>query len=163
MTLTQTWLRYAHCVGRTSESIGGHVVPVACCPDALASEAGNALIVVSTIERNITDEFELGDLKYDENGLGRVEDAVERALIEGLRAPPFVATYYDSADGRRHFSLRSTDASPFHCGDTARALAERFTEIGRRPSDPKWFGKTFSGGGHKNAAGFTAPLGWEGE
>lgn len=54
----------------------------------------------------------------------------------------------DKIDGRRHFSLRSTDASPFHCGDAARHLGER---LGR------------SGGGHKNAAGFDAPLGWEGE
>lgn len=51
----------------------------------------------------------------------------------------FGATYFDSANGRK-FSLRSV-------GDVDVAkIAERY-----------------GGGGHKNASGFTVPLGWEGD
>lgn len=52
----------------------------------------------------------------------------------------FAATYYDAPDGRR-FSLRSTDA-----GLDVSAIA-----------------KQYGGGGHRNASGFKARLGWEGE
>jgi len=54
---------------------------------------------------------------------------------------PFAACYMDTPDGRV-FSLRSR-------GDQAVDVSE----IAQR----------FGGGGHKNAAGFTAPIGWEGE
>lgn len=49
------------------------------------------------------------------------------------------ATYFDSPEGRK-FSLRSV-------GDI----------------DVTVMAKKYSGGGHKNAAGFTVPIGWEGE
>jgi uncharacterized protein len=55
--------------------------------------------------------------------------------------PPFSATYYDGADGKRHFSLRS---SPY--GADVGAIA-----------------KSYGGGGHEHAAGFDMPIGWEGE
>lgn len=51
----------------------------------------------------------------------------------------FSATYYDGADGRRHFSLRSPEG-----GADVGAMAKRH-----------------GGGGHEHAAGFDAPLGWE--
>lgn len=54
---------------------------------------------------------------------------------------PFAAGYYDMADGRRKFSLRRRDGD-FDCSALAAA---------------------YGGGGHKPAAGFTAPSGWEGE
>jgi uncharacterized protein len=59
-------------------------------------------------------------------------------LAEGER---FAATYYDGQDGR-HFSLRSR-------GDSGDDVAE--------------VAKLYGGGGHRNAAGFRVPLGWEGE
>lgn len=51
----------------------------------------------------------------------------------------FAATYTDTADGRK-FSLRSV--GEFDVSKVA---------------------QQFGGGGHKNAAGFTVPIGWEGE
>lgn len=58
----------------------------------------------------------------------------------------FAAAYFDAANGDRVFSLRSR--GNFDVG----ALAKRMGET---------LGTT--GGGHKNAAGFRAPRGWEGE
>jgi nanoRNase/pAp phosphatase (c-di-AMP/oligoRNAs hydrolase) len=62
------------------------------------------------------------------------------------RAAPFAAAYFDHADGHRVFSLRSR--GDFDVGALARQVG---VSLG------------FSGGGHKAAAGFRAPLGWEGE
>lgn len=54
---------------------------------------------------------------------------------------PFVASYFDRADGRRQFSLRSLDDG----ADVAQIAAR------------------YGGGGHVHAAGFLAPCGWEGD
>lgn len=54
--------------------------------------------------------------------------------------PDFAASYYDRADGQRVFSLRSI-------GDF----------------DVSEIAKIYGGGGHKNAAGFSVPKGWEGD
>jgi oligoribonuclease NrnB/cAMP/cGMP phosphodiesterase (DHH superfamily) len=54
---------------------------------------------------------------------------------------PFAATYFDLGDGRRQVSLRSSDAG----------------------LDVSEIAKKYGGGGHRNAAGFNAPGGWEGE
>ena len=59
-------------------------------------------------------------------------------LAEG---EPFGACYMDTPDGRV-FSLRSH---------------------GEQAVDVSEIAKAYGGGGHKNAAGFTAPIGWEGE
>lgn len=56
--------------------------------------------------------------------------------------PPFAACYWDTPDGRV-FSLRSDD-----------------TQGG---ADVSEIAKSYGGGGHKNAAGFTMPIGWEGD
>lgn len=56
-----------------------------------------------------------------------------------LEPPAFAATYYDGANGR-FFSLRS-----------------------RGEFDVSEIAKKYGGGGHKNASGFTMPIGWEGE
>jgi oligoribonuclease NrnB/cAMP/cGMP phosphodiesterase (DHH superfamily) len=53
---------------------------------------------------------------------------------------PFAATYYDTKGGVRAFSLRS-----------------------RGDFDVSEIAKRYGGGGHKNAAGFAMPLGWEGD
>lgn len=53
---------------------------------------------------------------------------------------PFAACYVDTPNGRT-FSLRSTDE-----GVDVSAVAQ-----------------SFGGGGHRNAAGFSAPIGWEGD
>jgi oligoribonuclease NrnB/cAMP/cGMP phosphodiesterase (DHH superfamily) len=53
----------------------------------------------------------------------------------------FAATYYDTASGKRSFSLRSE------------ASGADVSEIASR----------FGGGGHAHAAGFAMPLGWEGD
>lgn len=65
-----------------------------------------------------------------------------RAQIGEVVTPPFAACYWDTPDGRV-FSLRSDDQQG----------AEDVSEIA----------KSYGGGGHKNAAGFTMPLGWEGD
>lgn len=54
---------------------------------------------------------------------------------------PFAATYYDRGDGTRAFSLRSSSE-----GIDVSEIAQRY-----------------GGGGHKHAAGFSKPLGWEGD
>jgi len=56
------------------------------------------------------------------------------------KGEPFAACYLDTSDGRT-FSLRSTDA-----GMDVSAIA-----------------KNYGGGGHRNAAGFKMPIGWEGD
>jgi uncharacterized protein len=56
------------------------------------------------------------------------------------KGAPFAASYYDSVEGRR-FSLRSTDEG----------------------LDVSEIAKAYGGGGHRNAAGFQARLGWEGD
>ncbi|HLO77393.1 MAG TPA: phosphohydrolase [Magnetospirillum sp.] len=58
--------------------------------------------------------------------------------MDGI-APPFAGIYYDLPSGRT-FSLRSV-------GDF----------------DVSEIAKKYGGGGHKNAAGFRVPLGWDGE
>lgn len=58
---------------------------------------------------------------------------------DGNRAP-FAACYWDTPDGRV-FSLRSTEG-----GYDVSAVAKRY-----------------GGGGHEHAAGFTMPIGWEGD
>ena len=58
----------------------------------------------------------------------------------------FAAAYFDHADGHRVFSLRSR--GDFDVGALAKQVG---ASLG------------FSGGGHKAASGFRAPLGWEGE
>lgn len=55
---------------------------------------------------------------------------------------PFGACYFDRADGKRSFSLRSR-------GDGGMDVSE--------------IAKGYGGGGHRNAAGFEMPLGWEGD
>jgi hypothetical protein len=54
----------------------------------------------------------------------------------------FAAVYFDRADGRREFSLRSEAGR----GADVAAIADRY-----------------GGGGHRHAAGFIAPPGWEGD
>ncbi len=57
-----------------------------------------------------------------------------------VHIPHFSATYYDR-DGQRSFSLRS------------RAAGADVSEVARR----------YGGGGHRNASGFSGPVGWEGD
>lgn len=54
---------------------------------------------------------------------------------------PFAAAYFDAKDGRK-FSLRSR---------------------GEGGMDVSAIAKLYGGGGHRNAAGFTMPIGWEGD
>lgn len=56
------------------------------------------------------------------------------------KGQPFAACYWDTPNGRV-FSLRSTDE-----GVDVSAVA-----------------KSYGGGGHRNASGFTMPIGWEGD
>ena len=57
------------------------------------------------------------------------------------KGQPFAATYFDLANGRRQFSLRSTNAG----------------------LDVSVIAKSYGGGGHRNAAGFTADGNWQGD
>jgi uncharacterized protein len=66
-------------------------------------------------------------------------------FVDGMEGPwtaPFAACYWDTPEGRV-FSLRSDDQ---HGGADVSEIA-----------------KGYGGGGHKNAAGFTMPIGWEGD
>lgn len=66
-------------------------------------------------------------------------DMYPKGSGELTTTPPFAASYYDKPDGRV-FSLRSI-------GDF----------------DVSEIAKKYGGGGHKNAAGFTVPIGWCGD
>lgn len=57
---------------------------------------------------------------------------------------PFAATYFDTTDGRRSFSLRSDQNNP-------------------NAVDVSEVAVSYGGGGHRNASGFSRPLGWEGD
>ena len=130
---------------RRTMPIAGYVVPVANVPHELASDAGHLLC-----EPKLNVDY----------------DPVVQTLRDGIPVvvPPFAATYYDGADGRRHFSLRSPEGGA-DVGEIARGMAahlnwlvtERFTDF-----KYEWKG-VFIGGGHEHAAGFDAPIGWEGE
>lgn len=60
------------------------------------------------------------------------------------KGEPFAATYFDADDGTRSFSLRSDKDDP---------MAVNVAKIA----------ESLGGGGHKNAAGFRRPGGWEGD
>ena len=64
---------------------------------------------------------------------------VAHELLRLFPDAPFAATYYDRADGRRSFSLRSDD----------------------NRTDVAEVAKRFGGGGHRNAAGFETTIPWE--
>lgn len=132
---------------RRTMRIAGHVVPVACCPGPLASEVGNRLMKPNVGRDAIKSNHDIIGSHISSNP----DD----------HTPFLSATYYDGADGRRHFSLRSTDASPAHCGKIAEEISARLNER-HKLTIPTVIPK-FNGGGHKNAAGFDAPIGWEGE
>ena len=59
-------------------------------------------------------------------------------MSEGV---PFAAVYYDANDGNRRFSLRSSEGG----------------------MDVSLIASSYGGGGHAKAAGFSMPLGWEGD
>jgi hypothetical protein len=135
---------------RRTMRIAGHVVPVACCPGALASEVGNRLCKLGiTLEQRI---------------FGQWVDIGDGASGNGILVSPFSATYYDGADGKRHFSLRSPPGGA-DVGTIAQQMAARFNadwqELCTRDHDHRE--GCFRGGGHEHAAGFDAPIGWEGE
>ena len=66
--------------------------------------------------------------------------------------------------GRRHFSLRSPEDGA-DVGAVAKRVVENFNLFATWKVDWRdWHGgRDFVGGGHVHAAGFDAPLGWEGE
>lgn len=61
-------------------------------------------------------------------------------LLQQRPDAPFAACYFDTAKGRT-FSLRSDDAR----------------------TDVSYVAAEYGGGGHRNAAGFKMPIGWEGD
>jgi uncharacterized protein len=121
---------------RRTIRIAGHVVPCANVPGSMASDAGHLLC---------QPEFE--PLR-----------AIHGALMDN--ASFFSATYYDGADGKRHFSLRSPEGG----ADVGR-IAVKIAVLFNRTHEHIWqdTGKSFTGGGHEHAAGFDAPIDWEGE
>jgi uncharacterized protein len=122
---------------RRTIPIAGHTVPCANVPPWMASEAGHLMCegLHSTVGYDLTN----GDHSHK-------------------LSAPFAATYSDGADGRRHFSLRSPEGGA-DCGQIAKRMAEYFNHHhSDKLTNPLW-----SGGGHLHAAGFDAPLGWEGE
>lgn len=133
---------------RRTMRIAGYIVPVANVPAPLASEAGQKLC--ETVWYKST----------------------EAAFDEMATPVEFSATYYDAADGKRHFSLRSPEGGA-DVGKIAKQTAERFNRLakakpeyepGMRGLNLKPFqGIVWAGGGTKHAAGFDAPLNWNGE
>lgn len=91
--------------------IGGHWIWCANLPPTMASDAGHAMCEIPLPAPDYAQEL-----------------------------PAFAATYFDNADGRRVYSLRSI-------GDF----------------DVSEIAKKFGGGGHKNAAGFTVERNFDGE
>ncbi|UTC28426.1 single-stranded-DNA-specific exonuclease [Brevundimonas phage vB_BpoS-Gurke] len=102
--------------------------------------------------------------KFDSDLAGAIKASKRRMTIGGYDVPvanlpyiyaseggnimskgePFAAIYFDAADGSRSFSLRSDKDDP-SAVNVSLVAGE------------------FGGGGHKNAAGFRAPSGWEGD
>ena len=124
---------------RRTIKIAGHTVPCANVPPGMASEAGELLC----------------EWLMDE---ARAQDA-DPINSDSL----FSATYYDGPD-RRHFSLRSPEGGA-DVGKIARETAAHFNFLSSenfKDFKYEWKGP-WTGGGHQHAAGFTAPLGWEGE
>lgn len=108
--------------------IGGVIVPVANVPGSFASDAGHLLCA------------ELPFKEYDK--WPHVEVIPNPAHSDDQMVQPlFSATYYDSADGKRHFSLRSPEDG----------------------ADVSKIAGSYGGGGHAHAAGFERPMGWEGD
>lgn len=120
-----------------------------------------------------SNEQDIGSLKHEGEAIERklhkdikqlIASGVRRMRIAGydvpvLNAPaayvsdaghimslgePFAACYWDHADGRS-FSLRSNGQDDVSSIDVAEVA------------------KKYGGGGHKNAAGFTVEIGWEGD
>lgn len=125
---------------RRTIKIAGHIVPCANVPPAMASDAGH-LLCQHPPEAGVT--------------------AIAAPL--GCTLPFFSATYYDGADGKRHFSLRSPEGGA-DVGEIAKRMAEKFNEqrISHLAMTDNLLAP-FAGGGHEHAAGFDSPLGWEGE
>lgn len=124
---------------RRTIRIASYVAPCANVPPAMASEAGHLLC----------------DPKFEDG-------TREKTTESGGWMLAFSATYYDGADGKRHFSLRSPEGGA-DVGQIARQMAERFNgwkALGEEMANMKG---CWTGGGHPHAAGFDAPLTWEGE
>lgn len=121
---------------RRTIKIAGHTVPCANAPPSMASDAGHLLC-----------ELQSSKLRYEDD-----------LRPDGKWGPLFSATYYDGADGKRHFSLRSPEGGA-DVGAIAKQMAKLFNDSGITVNGiANW-----TGGGHVCAAGFNAPLGWEGE
>lgn len=140
---------------RRTMRIASYVVPVANVPHKMASDAGQLLC---------------------ENGY--LPDNWQMSTVLGSHVPLFSATYYDGADGRRHFSLRSPEGGA-DVGQIAKRMAQAFNKEALYALHDAGHGTylidcpecaeidtsqlDYVGGGHTHAAGFDAPLGWEGE
>jgi single-stranded DNA-specific DHH superfamily exonuclease len=125
--------------------------------ETLASDAG---------WRSAFDQGKALDRKMQKDIAELIEQTRREMVIGGYRVPvvnlpytmaseaagklaenaPFAAAYFDHTDGTRVFSLRSR--GDFDVGVLAKKVG---AALG------------CSGGGHAAAAGFRAPLGWEGE
>lgn len=115
------------------------------------------------VGRNLLASQGAAILRTHDRNVGAVTDATMRTMtIGGTSVPvvncphfmasdaagnlaegnPFAAAYFDASDGSRRFSLRS-----------------------RRPdgADVSEIAEFYGGGGHRHAAGFTAPARWEGD
>lgn len=127
---------------RRTMRIAGHVVPVANVPPAMASDAGELLSQDETVQLACRKPREMSDV-----------DTYYGA---------FSATYYDGSDDKRHFSLRSP-AGGADVGQIAKQVAAGLYRHAPYDSEGMLQRNYFVGGGHEHAAGFDAPLGWNGE
>ncbi|MEZ5768704.1 MAG: DHHA1 domain-containing protein [Paracoccaceae bacterium] len=124
---------------------------------------GVSAVLEHEVGRNLVSSQGAAILRTHDLNIGAVTDATMRMMtIGGTSVPvvncphfmasdaagnlaegnPFAAAYFDASDGSRRFSLRSRGPD----GADVSEIAARY-----------------GGGGHRHAAGFTAPAGWEGE
>ena len=105
-----------------------------------------------------------GGMTADEPTKIELDRAFNRAIdLLMSKDPPtngrFSATYYDGSDGKRHFSLRSPEG-----GADVGAIAKKQALLFNIVINPQGYvAGSWAGGGHEHAAGFDAPIGWEGE
>lgn len=89
-------------------------------------------------------------------------EAVRREMtIGGHRVPVANLPYFMASDGAGHLA----ETAPFAASyiDTPKGRQFSLRSRGEQGMDVSEIARRFGGGGHRNAAGFTVPLGWEGD
>lgn len=86
--------------------------------------------------------------------------AQRRMVIAGIDVPALNAPYFWSSDAGHIMSEGEPFAACYWDTPSGRVFSLRSGENGE---DVSAIAKTYGGGGHRNAAGFSMPIGWEGD